>query len=104
MHLARLLLASCLLGAGALDAKWTPNGEAPAPFSTKARQEMGIDPTAFAGQAQGQPLAPPARMLPFNLGCLVRVPARRAPLRRRARCHPSALAPRSRRASRFSPR
>ena len=43
----------CLLPlAAGLDAKWTPNGEAPAPFSTRARQEMGIDPQSFAGQTQ----------------------------------------------------
>jgi hypothetical protein len=36
---------------GGLDATWTPNGEGPAPFSTKARQEMGMDPTAMAGGA-----------------------------------------------------
>ena len=55
----------------ALDAKWTPNGEAPAPFSTNARTQMGMDPAAMAGQA-GQPTAvPPAgsimKFTGFNL-------------------------------------
>mmetsp|Transcript_44057 Transcript_44057/g.115776 ORF Transcript_44057/g.115776 Transcript_44057/m.115776 type:complete len:143 (-) Transcript_44057:134-562(-) len=55
----------------ALDAKWTPNGEAPAPFSTKARQEMGIDPAAFAGQA-GSPVTPPGGgSLQLTLGSLL---------------------------------
>ena len=47
MRGATLLLLAA--GAAALDAKWTPNGEAPAPFSTKARQQMGVDPASFAG-------------------------------------------------------
>ena len=67
-----LVLACCACYAMALDAKWTPNGEAPAPFSTKARQDMGIDPAAFAGQtqAQGAPLQVPGALLRFNLGAL----------------------------------
>jgi len=36
---------------GGLDAKWTPNGEGPAPYSTKARQQAGMDPAATAGGA-----------------------------------------------------
>ena len=55
----------------ALDAKWTPNGEAPAPFSTKARQQTGMNPAAFAGQGQA-PLTPPSGGLRLTLGSLVR--------------------------------
>merc|ERR1712087_934251 len=46
-----LVLATVACGA-ALDMKWTPNGEAPLPFSTKAREQMGVDPAAFAGSQQ----------------------------------------------------
>ena len=53
LHASLLLMLAALLPlSSALDAKWTPNGEAPAPFSTRARQEMGIDPQSFAGQTQ----------------------------------------------------
>tara|TARA_B100000795_G_scaffold236455_1_gene196569 strand:- start:31 stop:432 length:402 start_codon:yes stop_codon:yes gene_type:complete len=52
-----LLLVCCALCSSlALDMKWTPNGEGPAPFSKNAREEMGMDPAAMAGQpaaAQG---------------------------------------------------
>ncbi|KOO24022.1 hypothetical protein Ctob_001587 [Chrysochromulina tobinii] len=54
----------------ALDAKWTPNGEAPAPFSTKARQQPGMNPAAFAGQGQA-PLTPPSGGLQLTLGSLL---------------------------------
>ena len=40
---------------GGIEATWTPNGEAPAPFSTRARQQMGMDPGAMAGGAQPGP-------------------------------------------------
>jgi hypothetical protein len=80
MYLRQGVLVACLLaGCEALEAKWTPNGEAPAPFSTKARQEMGMDPAAFAGQAQA-PLVPPGAGLPFSLGCLVSDCARHEPV------------------------
>mmetsp|Transcript_88143 Transcript_88143/g.121586 ORF Transcript_88143/g.121586 Transcript_88143/m.121586 type:complete len:155 (+) Transcript_88143:50-514(+) len=47
---AYLTVASPILRIrGGLDATWTPNGEGPAPFSTKARQQMGMDPSAMAG-------------------------------------------------------
>ena len=68
-----LLIASLGFCVG-LDAKWTPNGEAPAPFSTNARQQMGIDPAAFAGQTTAQqPLQVPGATLRFNLVTLVAV-------------------------------
>jgi hypothetical protein len=58
---------------GGLDAKWTPNGEAPAPYSTNARQQMGMDPEqmaqmagAGAGGAQA-PAAAPGATLRFSL-------------------------------------
>ena len=66
------MLACMLPAVLSLDAKWTPNGEAPAPFSTKARQQMGMDPAAFAGQAAaGAPLVPPGTMMKFNLLALL---------------------------------
>lgn len=55
---ASLLVFGLMLctGVTALDAKWTPNGEAPAPFSTRARQQMGVDPQQFAdGSVAGAP-------------------------------------------------
>ena len=58
-----LVLACTLCGCVALDMKWTPNGEAPAPFSKKAREQMGIDPSSFAGSAQ-----PVARGSTLRLG------------------------------------
>ena len=56
--------------------QWTPNGEAPAPYSTKARQQMGMDPQAMAGmmgQAGGAapPAAVPGATMKFNLAALV---------------------------------
>ena len=51
-----LLLCCALCSSLALDMKWTPNGEGPAPFSKNAREEMGMDPAAMAGEpaaAQG---------------------------------------------------
>ena len=65
-----LLIAMCVCTCAALDAKWTPNGEAPAPFSTKAREAMGMDPTAFAGQA-GNAVVPKGAMLQLTLGALL---------------------------------
>lgn len=64
----RLLAVTLVASTSALDAKWTPNGEAPAPFSTNARQQMGMDPAAMAAGA-----VPPGGsvMLPFNLGALL---------------------------------
>uniref|UniRef100_A0A7S0JH44 Uncharacterized protein n=1 Tax=Calcidiscus leptoporus TaxID=127549 RepID=A0A7S0JH44_9EUKA len=60
----RVMLALCAVcGIVALDVKWTPNGEAPAPFSKKAREQMGIDPSSFAGGAQ-----PVARGSTLRLG------------------------------------
>merc|ERR1719152_890430 len=61
---------------GGLDAKWTPNGEAPAPYSAKARQQMGMDPQAMA-QAMGgaggaqAPAAAPGATLRFSLASLI---------------------------------
>ena len=61
---------------GGIDMKWTPNGEAPAPYSTNARQQMGMDPQAMAAMAgggapgQAAPAAPGAT-LQFNLCALV---------------------------------
>jgi len=54
--LAAGLLLICTPASFALEAKWTPNGEAPAPFSKRARENMGMDPSAFAGGAS-QPVA-----------------------------------------------
>lgn len=67
------LISAALPLAAALDAKWTPNGEAPAPYSTNARQQMGMDPSAFAGQAKGPPAVPPGGSvaMPFNAGALL---------------------------------
>ena len=45
-----LLLCCTLCSSLALDMKWTPNGEGPAPFSKNAREQMGMDPAAMAGQ------------------------------------------------------
>ena len=42
-------LLACMCASSALEASWTPNGEGPAPYSTKARQAMGMDPAAMAG-------------------------------------------------------
>ena len=62
---------------GGLDAKWTANGESPAPYSTNARQQMGMDPQQMAGQMPGMPgqqQAPPqapGAMLQFNLLALL---------------------------------
>lgn len=65
------LLLSALACCSALDAKWTPNGEAPAPFSTNARTQMGMDPAAMAGQAGQATAIPPAgsimKFTGFNL-------------------------------------
>jgi hypothetical protein len=38
-----------------LDAKWTPNGDAPAPFSARARAEMGMDETPGGRRKPVQP-------------------------------------------------
>lgn len=65
-----LVLLLCAQCAEALDAKWTPNGEAPAPFSTKARQQMGMDPAAMAGAAAATAVAPGAAFK-FNLFALL---------------------------------
>ena len=43
-----VLVGVACVSVHAIDMKWTPNGEGPAPFSTKARQQMGIDPQSFA--------------------------------------------------------
>ncbi|KAL1514565.1 hypothetical protein AB1Y20_003659 [Prymnesium parvum] len=66
------LLVACFLcpPCEAIDMKWTPNGEGPAPFSTKARQQMGMDPGAFAGQTA---VAPKSGMLGFSLGMLLSI-------------------------------
>jgi hypothetical protein len=62
------ILPCCL----ALDAKWTPNGEAPAPFSTNARNQMGMDPAAMAGQAGQATAIPPAgSIMKFNVVTLL---------------------------------
>jgi len=68
-----VLLFALVTCAAGLEAKWTPNGEAPAPHSTKARQAMGMDPAAMAGMAgaAGAPVSPPGGALKFNLGCLL---------------------------------
>ena len=66
-------LAPLLALRGGLDAKWTANGEAPAPYSTNARQQMGMDPQQMAGMmggAGGAPQAPPqapGALLTFSL-------------------------------------
>lgn len=65
-----LLVLSFSAATSAIDARWTPNGEGPAPYSTKARQQMGMDPGAFAGQG----MAPPRKggaTLGFSLGMLL---------------------------------
>lgn len=49
-QLQALTLLACLCVGNALEASWTPNGEGPAPYSTKAREAMGMDPAAMAGQ------------------------------------------------------
>lgn len=68
-HVLSLLCCAASL-CGAIDAKWTPNGEAPAPFSTNARNAMGIDPQAFAdGTTAGAP--PRGSALRFNVGALL---------------------------------
>lgn len=68
MREAHLLLAlGCVAACGAIDMKWTPNGEGPAPFSTNARQQMGMDPAAMAG---GAPAAPVGGGLQFGVGAL----------------------------------
>ena len=64
-------LGLCAL-AGALDAKWTPNGEAPAPFSTKAREQMGIDPSQFAGGAPA-PASGGGSTLKLGMGMLAAI-------------------------------
>ena len=67
-------LACCVLALGfsaALDMKWTPNGEAPAPFSTKQREAMGMDPSAMAGGQPGQPEEPTGGTLTLGLGALL---------------------------------
>jgi hypothetical protein len=69
MKAARVVaFAACCSVCAAIDMKWTPNGEGPAPFSTKARQQMGVDPAAMAGQAQAQ--GAPGGGLGFSLGML----------------------------------
>ena len=47
--------------------KWTPNGEGPAPFSTKQREAMGVPPDAMAGQ----PAAPSGGTFGLGLGALI---------------------------------
>ena len=69
MRATLLLVAHAAVCAG-LEAKWTPNGEAPAPFSQKARQEMGMDPQAFAGQA-GAPIAMKGATTKLNMNMLM---------------------------------
>ena len=71
---ARPALLSLYKLRGGLDAKWTPNGEAPAPYSTNARQQMGMDPQAMAGMAGGQQGAPaqaPGAAFKFSLLALL---------------------------------
>lgn len=63
-------LLVCIAGSSALDVKWTPNGEAPAPFSTKARQQMGMDPAAMAGQASRPAVRPKGVAVRYTLGAL----------------------------------
>ena len=58
---ARPALLSLYKLRGGLDAKWTPNGEAPAPYSTNARQQMGMDPQAMAGMAGADQESPEER-------------------------------------------
>lgn len=55
----------------ALDMKWTPNGEGPAPFSTKQREAMGVDPSAMGGQPGQQPEATQGGTLTLGLGALL---------------------------------
>ena len=53
-----LVLVALASRAIALDAKWTPaegTGDGPAPYSTKAREAMGIDPAQMAGGGQAAP-------------------------------------------------
>ena len=69
--LRTLLLLSVATACAGIDMKWTPNGEAPAPFSTNARNAMGMDPAAFAGQAQAAPLTPPGGGLQLSIGALI---------------------------------
>lgn len=69
-----LRLACCVLALGfsaALDMKWTPNGEGPAPFSTKQREAMGMDPSAMMGGQPGQPEGPQGGTLTLGLGALL---------------------------------
>merc|ERR1719291_539445 len=65
-----LALGSCCVLARALDMKWTPNGEAPAPFSTRAREQMGMDPSAFAG---AEPSAAPGSTLRLGVAMLAAI-------------------------------
>eukprot|EP00325_Prymnesiales_sp_UTEX-LB-985_P026815 CAMPEP_0174722486 /NCGR_PEP_ID=MMETSP1094-20130205/38579_1 /TAXON_ID=156173 /ORGANISM="Chrysochromulina brevifilum, Strain UTEX LB 985" /LENGTH=133 /DNA_ID=CAMNT_0015923355 /DNA_START=67 /DNA_END=468 /DNA_ORIENTATION=+ len=69
-HVRSVLLMMSLAACVAIDMKWSPNGEAPAPFSTNARKAAGIDPAAFAGQTQA-PLTPPGSSLQLTLGALI---------------------------------
>ena len=73
MHVGPALALLALRGG--LDAKWTPNGEAPAPYSTNARQQMGMDQQAMAGMAAGgagaAPAPAPGATLHFNLIALL---------------------------------
>jgi len=68
-----LLAVCCCTFCAAIDMKWTPNGEGPAPFSTKARQQMGMDPGAFAGQEQQAPAAGKSGMLGFSMGMVLSI-------------------------------
>lgn len=74
LAMLRTCVVAWLLGAAAaLEPKWTPNGDAPAPYSTRARQQMGMDPGAMAGapQASGKPLVPAKSAAPFAFGALL---------------------------------
>ena len=67
-HVLRTLcLCGTLCSSLALDMKWTPNGEGPAPFSKKQRESMGMDPAAMAGQ----PAAAQGGTLGLGLGALL---------------------------------
>lgn len=78
MHVvAKPSLVALLALRGGLDAKWTPNGEAPEPYSTNARQAAGMDPAQMAGAAAGMPGQPqgappaPGATLQFSLLALL---------------------------------
>ncbi|KAJ1619170.1 hypothetical protein T492DRAFT_1087691 [Pavlovales sp. CCMP2436] len=49
-----LAICACVELAGAINVKWTPNGEAPLPFSQKARDAMGEGAAAAAAAPLSQ--------------------------------------------------